>query len=247
MSKKILIYLIIFLIGMFIWSYFASESNKLRLMISSPYEILEYSYSNMERLLEDIKFTLLESVFGLCLGVFFGLITMLICIYFPGFRTFIMPAIVVSQVIPLITLAPLFILLFGIGIISKVVMSALICFFPVFISFNTGVKLVDKNIQEFFFTHNSSVHQKVINMYFPLSVPHIMSGVKVASTLSVIGALVGEFNGAEHGLGRNLFLAAKRLEPELMMSSLFLSSFLGGLLYLVIVFIEKRIGKWYLN
>lgn len=77
--------------------------------------------------------------------------------------------------------------------------------------------------------------------------PNIMTGLKIAATLAVIGAIVAEFNGAEIGLGKNLFLAAKRLEPELMMSSLFLSSLLGGLMYFIIYLIEHRFGKWYLK
>ena len=84
-------------------------------------------------------------------------------------------------------------------------------------------------------------------VYFPLSIPNIMAGLKVAAALSVIGAIVGEFNGTKIGLGKNLFLAAKRLEPELMMSSLILSTILGGLMFLVIYLIELKIGKWYLK
>ena len=73
-----------------------------------------------------------------------------------------------------------------------------------------------------------------------------MTGLKIAATWSVIGAIVAEFNGADIGLGKNLFLAAKLLEPELMLSSLILSSLLGALMYGLIILIEKRIGKWYL-
>ena len=77
--------------------------------------------------------------------------------------------------------------------------------------------------------------------------PQIMAGLKVAATLAVIGAIVAEFNGTEIGLGKNLFLAAKRIEPELMMSSLLLSALLGGFLYLSIYLIEYIFGKWYLK
>jgi len=74
-----------------------------------------------------------------------------------------------------------------------------------------------------------------------------MAGLKVASTLAVIGAIVAEFNGADIGLGKNLFLAAKKLEPELMMSSLILSSVLGGALFAGTVVIEWSFGKWYMK
>lgn len=97
------------------------------------------------------------------------------------------------------------------------------------------------------FIYGATTTQKIRHMYFPLALPNIMSGLKIATTLAVIGAIVAEFNGADVGLGKNLFLAAKRLEPELMMTSLILSSLLGGGLYISIVLIEKKIGKWYLK
>ena len=71
-----------------------------------------------------------------------------------------------------------------------------------------------------------------------------MAGLKISATLAVIGAIVAEFNGAEIGLGKNLFLAAKRLEPDLMMSSLLLSTLLGVVFFGTIYFIEKKIINW---
>ena len=72
-----------------------------------------------------------------------------------------------------------------------------------------------------------------------------MAGLKISATLAVIGAIVAEFNGAEVGLGKNLYLAAKRLEPDMMMNSLLLSTLLGGVVYLCISMIENKLGKWY--
>ena len=172
---------------------------------------------------------------------------MVICLYVPKLMKYVLPVMVVSQIIPLITLAPLFIILFGLGIESKIMMATLMCFFPIFVNFSNGIKLISKNIQELMFVYNATNLDKIRYMYFPLALPSIISGLKIASTLAVIGAIVGEFNGTEIGIGKNLFIAAKRLEPELMMSSLFLSSLLGGLFYISIVLIEKKIGKWYLK
>src|SRR5262249_28192496 len=81
----------------------------------------------------------------------------------------------------------------------------------------------------------------------PMSIPSMFSGMKIAATLSVIGAIVAEFNGSEFGLGKNLFLAAKRLEPELMMTSLVLCSGLGAAFYLTVSLFEHRFGFWYLT
>ncbi len=147
--------------------------------------------------------------------------------------------------VPLIVLAPFFIILLGLGIASKVAMSALLCFFPVFVNFAQGYQGISSNIHDLLVINNAGKWASIRRVYFPLSLPSIFAGLKVSTTLSVIGAIVAEFTGAESGLGKNLFLAAKRLEPELMMTSLLLSAVLGGSMFLLIRLLEQRIGYWY--
>lgn len=240
------IYLVLLLVLILGWENAANNPN-FRLMLSSPTLIYTYFTGNISALLTATYATLYESVMGLLLAVTISFGVMIICLYIPKLMEFVLPVMITSQVIPLITLAPLFILIFGIGYSSKIMMAALISFFPIFINFANGARLISKNIHELMYIYNASKTQMIFRVYFPLSMPQIMAGLKVAATLSVIGAIVAEFNGTEVGLGKNLFLAAKRLEPELMMSSLFLSALLGGLLYGSIYLIEYLFGKWYLK
>jgi NitT/TauT family transport system permease protein len=152
---------------------------------------------------------------------------------------------VTSQIIPLITLSPLIVLVFDIGIKSKIVMAALLCFFPIFINFANGINLIQKSIMELMEIYHISKIKQIRYFYFPLSLPSIMSGMKVSATFAVVGAIMAEFCGSKIGLGKNLFLASKRLNPELMITSLVLSAILGGLFYLLITAIESQLGKWY--
>jgi NitT/TauT family transport system permease protein len=92
--------------------------------------------------------------------------------------------------------------------------------------------------------YNADTKTRIKQVYFPLAMPSIMAGLKISATLAVIGAIVAEFNGAEIGLGKNLFLAAKRLEPDMMMCSLLLSTLLGVVFFGTIYFIEKNFIKW---
>ena len=244
--SRYFIYLGIILLIILLWENAAKSSN-FRLLLSSPGLIVSYFAENSATLFSATYATLYESLMGLLLAVALSFGIMIICFYIPKLMEFVLPIMITSQVIPLITLAPLFILIFGIGYTSKVMMAALICFFPVFINFANGARLISRNIHELMYIYNASKTQMIFRVYFPLSMPQIMAGLKVAATLAVIGAIVAEFNGTEIGLGKNLFLAAKRLEPELMMSSLLLSAFLGGFLYLSIYLIEYIFGKWYLK
>lgn len=246
-SKRNITYFVLIIILSLFWEYSAKNSSNTRLLLSSPSYIFDYFQENYQKLFLATYTTFLESFLGLLTAIALSFGIMILCFYFKKLMSYVLPIMIFSQVVPLITLAPLFIILFGIGLESKVMMAALICFFPIFVSFSNGVKLIDKNIEELMFIYGATTWQKIKYIFFPLALPSLMSGLKVAVTLSVIGAIVAEFNGSEVGLGKNLFIAAKRLEPDLMMSSLFLSSLLGGALYLSIILIEKKIGKWYLQ
>jgi NitT/TauT family transport system permease protein len=157
---------------------------------------------------------------------------------------FVLPIMVASQVIPLIVLAPFFIILLGIGLESKIAMAALMCFFPIFLNFAQGYKSISQDVHELLHIYNANILSRIKNVYFPLAMPNIMTGLKISSTLAVIGAIVAEFTGATQGLGKNLFLSAIRLEPDLMMSSLVLSTLLGAVIFGSIYLIEKRLTRW---
>jgi NitT/TauT family transport system permease protein len=241
--KNRYIYIFILVVVITAWEYFGQTSNTVRLLLSSPSNVITYFGQEYSSLLAATGTTLLESVLGLLIATGFSFGIMIVCFYFPKFLNFIMPIMIGSQVVPLIVLAPFFILLLGIGLSSKVAMAALISFFPVFVNFGTGVKGIPEEINEFAHINQSSTWRKIKNIYFPLSLPSIFAGLKIAATLSVIGAIVAEFTGAKIGLGKNLFLSAKRLEPELMMSSLLLSTLLGAFMFGFIILLEKTIIK----
>jgi NitT/TauT family transport system permease protein len=244
--KRIIFYylipLVIVLLG---WDILAGKFNLVRLLISSPSLVFEYFSLNIKDLMEACVITFIESLTGLALATLIAFIFIILGIYFPRFMDWILPISIISQVIPLITLAPMFIILFGYGLFSKIMMAVLICFFPIFINFANGIKAIQKELIEYVELFDVSKMFKIKKIYIPLSLQYIFAGMKISATLSIIGAIVAEFNGTRIGLGKNLFLAAKRLEPELMISSLFLTAILGGLSYIIIIISEKYFGKWY--
>lgn len=243
MRNKIL-YILLSISLLAAWEYFGSNSQTARLLLSSPSLIAKYFSENTAILMQATQVTLIEAAAGLLIATAFSFGMMIICFYFPKLMDFVLPIMVTSQVIPLIVLAPFFIILMGIGLGSKIAMAALMCFFPIFVNFAQGYKAISPNIHELMHIYNASAWTRIKQVYFPLSMPSIMAGLKISATLAVIGAIVAEFNGAEVGLGKNLFLAAKRLEPDLMMSSLLLSTLLGVMFFGLIYLIEKRTCLW---
>lgn len=243
---KLLIYIIGSVILLLLWQHFGASVDNIRLFISSPTQIWRYFLENRIDLLSATFITLLESSLGLIIATIFSFSMMVLCFYQESFLEIILPLMISSQVIPIIVFAPFMILLFGIGFTSKIALAAIISFFPIFLNFLTGYKSISSNIIEYFKINNASKTFQIFNVFFPLSLPNIFTGLKLGATLSVIGAIVSEFTGAKAGLGKNLFLTSIRIEPELMMLSIILSMILGALLFGTILFIEKILGKWYL-
>ena len=217
----------------------------MRLLISSPKLIVMYFRENGGDLFLAARTTLVEAVAGLAIAVTFSFGMMIACFYRPQLMYYVLPVMITSQVIPLVVLAPFFIILLGIGLGSKIAMAALLCFFPVFVNFAQGYKAISESTHNLMYIYNAPLWFRIRRVYFPLSMPSIMAGLKVSATLSIIGAIVAEFSGAEVGLGKNLFLSAKRLEPELMMSSLIVSGISGLVLYAIMYLTEQKTLTWH--
>jgi ABC-type nitrate/sulfonate/bicarbonate transport system permease component len=245
--KRQVLYITLSLLLLAAWQFFGSSSQTARLLLSSPSLVGHYFQDNFSALTEATLVTLIESVAGLLIATLFSFGMMIFCFRFPKLMDFVLPLMITSQVIPLIVLAPFFIILMGIGLGSKIAMAALMCFFPIFVNFAQGYKAISPTIHELLHIYDAGIGMRIRRVYFPLSMPSIMAGLKISATLAVIGAIVAEFNGAEVGLGKNLFLSAKRLEPDLMMTSLVLSTLLGCAAYLLIFLVEKKYGHWYKN
>lgn len=240
MKNKVL-YISLSVLLLVAWQYFGSTNQTVRLLLSSPSLVLNYFGEHYSLLLQATQTTLIEAVVGLLIATVFSFGMMILCFYVPKLMEFVLPIMVTSQVIPLIVLAPFFIILMGIGLGSKIAMAALMCFFPIFVNFAQGYKAINPNIHELMHIYNADTWTRIRQVYFPLSMPSIMAGLKISATLAVIGAIVAEFAGAEVGLGRNLFISALRLEPEMMMSSLCLSAILGLIFFGAIKLLENKI------
>lgn len=228
------------------WEVSSRSSRTVRLLVSSPTRIWSFIESDHVELLRATWITFAESSLGLLLATVVGVGLITVGLFFPAFLRFVLPATIASQVIPLIVLAPFFVIAFGIGMASKVAMAAVLCFFPTFIGLAQGYRLIPGSVHDLLDIYDAPKAFRVFRVYLPLALPSGMGGLKVSATLSVIGAIVAEFTGSEVGLGRNLFLSTIRLQPDLMMASLLASAALGAAMFSAVHFLERRLGRWYL-
>jgi NitT/TauT family transport system permease protein len=151
------------------------------------------------------------------------------------------PYLVAAQAVPILALAPLLALWFGPGLVSKVVICALIVFFPVAIATMVGIRSVDRRLLELGRSLRATRRQVLTTLEIPAALPSIFGGIRVGVTLAVVGAIVGEWAGAERGLGVLINLArGSMFDIPLMFATLLTIAFVGIALYGVVVLFERR-------
>lgn len=152
------------------------------------------------------------------------------------------PYLVAAQATPILALAPLLALWFGAGLLSKVVICALIVFFPVAVSTMVGVRSVDAGLLELARSFRATRRQVLVTLEIPGALPSILGGMRVGVTLAVVGAIVGEWAGAERGLGVLINVARGSLfDIPLMFATLLTVALFGIGLYSLVVILERRL------
>jgi ABC-type nitrate/sulfonate/bicarbonate transport system permease component len=154
------------------------------------------------------------------------------------------PILVASQTIPVIAIAPVFIIWFGYGILPKVITTALICFFPLTVNTVAGYTSVDQDLQRLFKAYGAGPWQRFRKLTFPSALPYIMSGLKISVTLSVIGGVIGEWIGSEHGLGYLIIQSSAQIMTVRVFAAITLLAVMGIALFLVVALIERVLTPW---
>lgn len=156
----------------------------------------------------------------------------------------IYPVLVITQAIPKVALAPLLVIMLGANEIPRIVVTFLVAFFPLVIAIATGLLSVPSELIELGRSYRISLWQELYRIRLPYAVPMIFSGLKVAITLSVVGAVVGEFVNADKGLGFLIVSASAFFQVPVAFGALLLLSFMGVVLFQVVVIIERIFFRW---
>jgi ABC-type nitrate/sulfonate/bicarbonate transport system permease component len=213
-------------------------------VLPAPTSIAREAVSDWRILLPNLRVTVTEMLlgFGLAAGVGISLGTLI-----AGsavFRRSILPLVIASQTVPVIAIAPVLVIWFGYDILPRVLVTALIAFFPLTVNTVSGFRAVDPELIRLFRSLNASRVQIFLKLTFPSGLPYIFAGLKVAATLSVIGATVGEWVGANRGLGYQIVTDTAQLETTRVFASILLLSLSGIALYLIVTAVEWVSLPW---
>jgi NitT/TauT family transport system permease protein len=191
--------------------------------------------------------TLGEVLAGYALAIVVSIPLAAILAQFRVVENAVYPTLVASQTIPKVAIAPILVVWFGFGLTPKVLIAFLICFFPIVVDTMTGFRCVPREVIWLARSMGASQWKTFVKIRIPAALPNIFAGLKVASTLAVVGAVVGEFIGADRGLGYQLIVANGLMDVQLSFAVLVSLSLLGIALYVAVDLLERLALPWHVS
>jgi NitT/TauT family transport system permease protein len=185
-----------------------------------------------------------EVLVGFVLATLCGVALALLIVRFRLFGRALYPIIVLFQTVPKVALAPIFILWFGYDLAPKVVLIVVIAFFPVTLDMLAGLQSVEPGLVSLMRSVGARENDVLLRVRIPHALPHLMAGMKIAITFSVIGAIVGEFSGASAGLGYLIQFASTQLDTPMVFAALVVVSIVGVVFYYLIELLERIATPW---
>ncbi len=214
------------------------------LLLPAPTEVASSLWNDRGLLAPDLAVTLQEVLVGLLAAVAVGAALGIGMHVSGALRRALRPLVIGSQAVPIPVIAPLLILVLGFGLAPKVLLVALVCFFPVTINLYDGLRRVDPDARKLLRSFDASRWQSFRLLEAPAALPAAFTGLKVAAAVSVIGAVFAEWAGSDAGLGHALLTANGQLETARAFAATFLLFVLAVGLYGLFALLERRVVRW---
>jgi putative hydroxymethylpyrimidine transport system permease protein len=226
------------------WQGAASLEGVDDLTLASPVETAEALGDDWSLLMDNAGITLVEVLLGLGIAVVAGVGFAVGMHLYRPIREAAYPLLIASQAIPILVLAPLFVLAFDYGIGPKLAIVALVCFFPITVNVLDGLASVHPEQLKLMRSFGASRLQSLRKVELPSALPSFFSGVKIAATVAVIGAVFGEWAGADEGLGRMVLLDNNQLETPRVYAGVVLLTLMAVALFLLATLAERVACPW---
>lgn len=216
-----------------------------RFVVPLPSGIFVETWQWRGHLLRHGWVTLYETLAGFALSIVVATPLAVMIVYSPTLRRAVYPLLVVTQAVPKVAIAPVLLLLLGAGQVSKVVVAFLVAFFPIVVDTATGLAATPPELLDLSRSYRASALKTFIKVRFPMALPFFFSGLKVAVTLAVIGAVVGEFVGSDQGLGYVIVSATSYWKSNLAFGAMLLLAAMAIALFALVELVERLVCPWY--
>ena len=216
-------------------------------LLPPPTMIAQTFIDEFPRLLRHGWITTYEMLGGYALAVAVALPLAIAITSSKRFDEFVMPTMLFFQVVPKVAIAPLFLVWFGVGTTPKVLVAFLISFFPIVIDAAVGLRSMSPEMNDLARSMGASRLQVFAQFRLPTSLPYLFSGLNVAATLAIAGAVVGEFVGADKGLGYLLLTTNSNMETSLMFATIVALTIIGLAFFYLVEFVESLLIPWHVT
>ena len=234
---------IIFLI-LTLWQLLITLTNVPPYILPSPASVIQATISHADSIGGHAIITLIEMASGLIIGTILGSSSALFLSYYRPARQWLMPILVISQAVPVFAIAPILVLWLGYGMISKIAMAVLIIYFPVTAAFFDGLKNTNHGYLDLSHTMGASKISTLIHIKIPAALPAFASGLRVATAMAPIGAIVGEWVGSSEGLGYLMLHANGRMQIDVMFAALLILGIMAIILFYTVDAGLRRLLFW---
>ena len=234
---------IIFII-LTLWQLLITLTNVPPYILPSPASVIQATISHADSIGGHAIITLIEMTSGLIIGTVLGSSSALLLSYYRPARQWLMPILVISQAVPVFAIAPILVLWLGYGMISKIAMAVLIIYFPVTAAFFDGLKNTNHGYLDLSHTMGASKISTLIHIKIPAALPAFASGLRVATAMAPIGAIVGEWVGSSEGLGYLMLHANGRMQIDVMFAALLILGIMAIILFYTVDAGLRRLLFW---
>ncbi len=225
---KILYTIILLLIS---WYILCILTDVPKYILPAPTDVLKAFKYHYKLLFNNFLITLSEILIGYTFGTLIGIISGLQLIYYQTARNWLLPIMLFGQAIPIFALAPILTLWLGYGLLSKIVMTIIIIYFPITLSFYEGLKITSTQMLDLAQTMRASKNTILLYLRIPYALPQLASGLKLGAVFAPMGAVISEWIGASNGLGYLMLYANGKLQIDLLFASVILISLITISLY----------------
>ncbi len=226
------------------WDLIANALNIQDFLVPAPSDIASSLWNDRSLLADDSWVTLREVLLGFLCALVAGLAFAIALHLSDTLRRAFYPLLVGSQAIPPVAIAPILVVWFGFGIGPKLLLIALVCFFPVTVNTLDGLRSVDPQLITMMRTLGASRRQILTRVELPSALPFFFSGTKIAIAVAVIGALFAEWAGAGSGLGHQVLISSSQLLTARMFAAITLLGLMAILLFGLVALLERRVVTW---
>ncbi|WP_433957651.1 ABC transporter permease [Cytobacillus horneckiae] len=236
--------IVVLLLLLSLWEIIVRLADVPEWLLPSPTAILHEAITGWSNFSGHMFSTVQLAVLGFIIGTSIGLLTAMLLHVVPFLREAVYPLLILSQNIPIIVLAPLLVVWFGFGLLPKLIVITLVCFFPITIAALDGFKQTPQDLKTYMMMAGASSKQLFWKLELPYSLSSLFSGIKISATYSVMGAVISEWLGAQKGIGVYMTLASSSFRTDRVFVAIFAIMIISMLFFAIIRIAEKRFIRW---